>query len=356
MELNICKTCGMMVCECDSFTITKMDHDKKEITLEPTKPVIIDKASLECDVCHKPFVLQSGCLIGDGETICPACAGPEINRISKSHGADAINAILEDEPTPEGLVKAQDAVNTIQNQINERLIIKRTCEVCNKEGDWFKHSGMYMCPECRDKEMALQAKSLATADKRVADSKTDMLERLANTVESSIIPIDKLAEELPIDETIKVKSEYFNVKTLSIIDMKAQIDADTTIVNKHFELAARQKTRFLHLRTTLFDIKEIEVTITSEMRGIQQFFNTHVNNLRTKEREKLKLQDLTYQPIASKPISKSRKPKAPKFDKVELARLAKEIGIPEFTIQTICVAKGIQPQEAADELKKLQGN
>jgi len=282
MELEICESCGMLVCECPSDIPT------------PSKDSI-----------------QS---VHDNVT------EPEISFISSF---------------PKGL---------------------KTCEVCNTKGDWFKHSGMYMCPVCRDMEMALQAKSLATANKRVADSKTDMLERLANTVESSLNPIENLASELPIDTTIKVRDDIFNIKTLSIVDMKAQIDADSTIVNKHFELAARQKARFLHLRTTLFDVRELEVDITSEMRTIQTFFNTHVNNLRTAEREKLKLSDISYQPTAPKPQAKTRKPKAPKFDKVELARLAKEIGIPEFTIQTICVSKGMTPQEAVDWLKKLQGN
>ena len=236
------------------------------------------------------------------------------------------------------------------------------CEMCRAENPdkWFKHCAMYMCPTCRNKEMALSAKSAAGADKRVADARTDMLElqnqELVDKQKEDIFPLTDLADELPVDGTIRVRSEFFNANITSIIEMKKAIDEDSSIEKKHYALAEQLKERFTRLRKVLFDIDEKRVTITSEQRGIQTYLNDLANKLRTDEREKLKLSDLTYQPVAPKKPreSKTRKPKAPKFDKAELRRLASETGIPEFTLQTICVAKGIQPAEAAKMLKGLQ--
>ncbi len=245
----------------------------------------------------------------------------------------------------------------------DRIKDPTICEICGsidqQEGSkgWFKYNAMYMCPSCRDKEMALSAKNAANADSRVAAMNACMEVRLdKDKKDKELKAIEGVSQHIPVDSSIKVRNDFFNAEIVSIINMKKEIDADSSIEKKHFELALRLQDRFIHLRNVLFNIDEKRVSITSEQRGIQTYLNDLVSKLRLDEREKIKQQDLTYQPVIPKKPreSQARAPKKPKFDKVELARLAKEIGIPEFTIQTICVAKGISPVEAAKMLKGLQ--
>ena len=279
---------------------------------------------------------------------CPKC-----NNIICDCPNDDIPTLVID-----SITTAQQTINTIQNQTNDRVVIERECEVCSAKGDWFKHCAMYMCPTCRDKEMALSAKNKATESDRVSAAIEDTVARSNQSIidarESKVV--EDIAKEIPIDGSIQVRSDIFNAKTISIIDMKKGIDEDSSIEKKHFALALELRSRFLHLRKVLFDIDESRVSITNEQRSIQTYLNELSNKLRTEEREKIKLKDINYKPVVSK-IAKPRiakKPKLPKFDKAELKRLASETGIPEFTLQTICVAKGIQPTEAADMLKGLQ--
>jgi len=217
----------------------------------------------------------------------------------------------------------------------------KTCEICNKEGDWFKHDGMYMCPDCRNKEMELEAESDSHADERVAELRA--IEEL----------IPKDVRE--VDTTLKVKEEFFNTERISIVDKKREIDSDGSITEKHYILAAWLKERMLNDRSVLFDLDEARVKVTSRQRSDQQYMNDLAIKISKDKREELKLKDLEYKPTA--PVIKERKtkPKKPKFDKREVFRLAKETGIPEFAIQTVCVSKNIQPIEAIAWIKENQG-
>lgn len=227
------------------------------------------------------------------------------------------------------------------------------CEICdakNPKMDWFKHCAMYMCPTCRDREMAATVKNAVFAEQRVAVMNKDMAERLSQEKQ-----VETITKEIPIEGEIQVRSDIFNAQTISIIDMKKSIDEDTSIIKKHFELASQLKDKFLHLRKILFDVDEARVHISSEQRSIQTYLNELSNRLRDEEREKLKLADMSYQPAVSIPKTrKARKPTGPKFDKKEVIRLAKEINIKEWTLQTFCVRSNMTPVEAAKVLKGLQ--
>ena len=273
---------------------------------------------------------------------CPVC-----NNIICDCPSILSNHIIEGSGQPLQPIEL-DRINPSKNTI---------CEICNTINDkgWFKHSGMYMCPSCRDKEMALSAKNAAGATKRVSDMKLEHASKTNQETVSERKEIYKIAEEIPVEGEIQVRTDIFNAKTISIIELKKNIDDDDSIVKKHFALASQLKNKFLHLRKILFDIDEARVSITSEQRSIQTYLNELANRLRTDERDLLKLADMSYKPVAPKLVkNQTPKIKKPKFDKVELKRLSAEIGVPEFTLQTICVAKNIQPAEAAKLLKGLQ--
>ncbi len=244
------------------------------------------------------------------------------------------------------------------DRINPPIPGDTLCEICGamNDGGWFKHSGMYMCPSCRDKEMALSAKNAAGATKRVSDMKLEHASQSNQDTIDERKEIHKIAKEIPVEGEIQVRTDIFNAKTISIIEMKRIIDDDDSITeSKHFALAKQLKAKFLHLRKTLFDVDEARVSITSEQRSIQTYLNELSLRLRTEERDEIKAGDMSYQPAVPKLVkNQTPKVKKPKFDKAELKRLSAEIDVPEFTLQTICVAKNIQPAEAAKLLKGLQ--
>lgn len=305
-------------------------------------------------------------------TICPTCNNlicscPAIP--SASHG-DISSSPAED-ISPLSTPLTQERLNKLnQNYLdNNQLSIKvikpgkkdpTICEMCGavNNDNWFKHCAMYMCPSCRDKEIALQAKSRAHENERVAQSHKEILEQSNQSITDEIKKVDQIAKEIPIDHEIQFKTDYFNADTTSIIERKSLIDADESITRKHEELAKQLKEEFLHLRKVLFSQKEHEVRVTSKIRGLQQYLNDLANKLTTAERERLKIADIKYQPMAPKVIKpkKLKKPKTPKFDMKELRRLAAETGIEMTTLRTICVSQNLSPVDAAKMLKGMQSS
>lgn len=288
MTLDICSTCKSLICECPT-------DDNKE--------------------AWKTAVIEG--LIVEGS-------------YQKKH---------EDDP--------RSAVNMLVYS-GQRPSPLKTCEVCSAEGDWFKHDAMYMCPDCRNKEMTLQAESAKHADERVAQMHEDSLQKKAI---EKVIP----KELRQLDTTLAVKEEFFNIERISIVDKKKEIDADESISEKHYTLAKWLKERMLSDRHVLFDLDEARVKVTSGQRADQQYMNDLLIKVSRDKREEFKQKDLEYKPAA--PVIKERKakPKKTKFDKKEIFKLAKEFGIPEFAIQTVCVSKNIQPVEAIKWIKENQG-
>lgn len=45
-----------------------------------------------CDICHEPFVPQSGCLFGAGRRVCVTCAPAEIDKLIEHPSVDALRA------------------------------------------------------------------------------------------------------------------------------------------------------------------------------------------------------------------------------------------------------------------------
>lgn len=222
------------------------------------------------------------------------------------------------------------------------------CDCCDTQtSNLTTYNTMDMCKECYDKEIALEKENALHADERVADQKVDFIEYQ----KSEILQLQV------VDTTIETKEDFFNAKTLSIIEMKAQIEQDSTIERKvkHFELSKRLLVQFKHLRERIFKRQEENVKDTSSMRGIQQYLNEHANKLRADQREKIKLEDINYKPSTPKK-AKAPKVKKAKFDKKELKKYSDLLGGGvEYTLQMLCVAQNLQPDGAYKMLKGLQG-
>jgi hypothetical protein len=192
-----------------------------------------------------------------------------------------------------------------------------------------------MCSECREKELKLQAEhqSAENQQKRVNDL------------------INRSRE---VDSSIQLKGDVFNAQTVAIVELKAAIDNDASIPaeQKKFKFAEELKSRYDHLKDVIFGIREELLKKENEMRAFQVNLQHMATQLRAEERDRLKLQDVNYQPSAPKVIKPptTKTPKA-KFSKEELRAAAAKYGVPEAALQMLVVAKKMTPDEAGQHLK-----
>jgi hypothetical protein len=210
-----------------------------------------------------------------------------------------------------------------------------------------------MCGPCTEQEEKLYAES---------QKPENIVQRIAASTEQA----NKAAELNQVimaarttDDTIQVRTDLFNAATVAITDLKKAIDEDINITNKPYALAEELKRRFEHFRDVIFEMQQKIVEAGNTQKAIQVYLNQLANTLRAEEREKLKIQDLNYQPKSVKPAKPATitttgtkgKRKGGALDKVELRKFAAELGVAEFTLQMIVVSKGITIPEAAKILK-----
>lgn len=209
---------------------------------------------------------------------------------------------------------------------------KATCEACPNVGPcelYPDYNGMLLCAECIGKEEAIRL-SPEEARKRV----------------------QSLAEAQKIDSNVQVRSDVFNAATVSIMELKVIIDADTTIVQKDFKLAMVVTERLNDLKRAIFERRQDLIEKENQQNAHQVYLNNLSNKLRVEEREQIKLADINYKPNPVK-VTKPRDTKVRKFDKTELNKYALESGLPASVIQQVCISKNMSPQQAAEHLKKV---
>ncbi len=217
------------------------------------------------------------------------------------------------------------------------------CEACgNKAAVEIRYGNMLMCAACWEKELAL---------------KNEPMESGVTVVQSEDIQNKILIESKHIDSSLEVRQDVYNAETIAIVDIKKAVYEDEAITNKPYVVAERLLDRLTHFRKIGFELNEQIQNNNNQQRALQQELNSLSNTLRNEEREKLKLADINYKPNqikprAIKPISTSSTSKRAKIDKVALKKAAVELGISEFMIQQICVAKGLSVEDAVVVLKK----
>lgn len=218
------------------------------------------------------------------------------------------------------------------------------CEVsgCGRKNTLTNFMTILMCPDCLIKERAAQEELAANAESRVEQASESWRERAKK-----------------VDTTIQVKTDLFNAATVAIVELKASIDNDPTVEadKKNFTLAKILEERFLHLKTALFDLRQLELQASSEQRAIQSQLNELANKLRADELAQIKLADINYKPLAIA-VAKTKIPKAPttskKLDKAELRKAALELNMPsaETLITMTCSARNCSIQDAVNILRK----
>jgi len=223
----------------------------------------------------------------------------------------------------------------------------KSCEIggpdCQETNDLRTYGGMIVCGNCYAIEMGL-LKTNATPEAQ-AERVEISNNKMAIALEAS----------RAVDNAIQVRTDLFNAATTSIIELKATIDANADITNKPYALAEELTKRFEHHKQVVFELSEQIVAAGNSQKAIQIYLNQLANSLRAEEREKLKIADINYKPNPVKPVkTKSIKTtgSTKKLDKVELRKYAAELGVSEFTLQMLCVSKGISPETAANQLRK----
>ena len=293
---------------------------------------------LGLDICMVCKTIESNPLHNE-----PIAEGKSEQMLEKAIEQNLSVIIIEPTQNAESMGETINRLATINPEIPE----ENTCECCNntesQSGPFVRFKTMVMCQECYAKEKNLTAISEATAEDRV--------NQMHETMDANRI----LIQAVKADSSIATRTDIFNAETVAINDLAKAIQADDTIINKPYKLAEMLKARFEHFRNVVFQLNEQLVEVGNQQKAIQVYLNNMANTLRAEEREKLKIADINYKPQAIKPIVtgprvvKTRTSKV--LDKKELAKYAKELGISEFTIQGICVAKGITVEAAAKLIK-----
>lgn len=170
---------------------------------------------------------------------------------------------------------------------------------------------------------------------------------IINTSIGAISINDVLRKSREIDQTVQLTSDIFNLETVAITDIIKSVRADDSISNKPNTIASILWERINHFQKVIFERSEQNKNDNTRQRAYQVELNKIANELRAEEREKYRLIDINYKPRPPKEEVKVKKISVKKkIDKVELREAAKELGIGEFAIQALCVARNITVEDA----------
>lgn len=215
---------------------------------------------------------------------------------------------------------------------------EHTCSVCgNKEKQLQKMAGMLYCAECVVKEEEAQRENEKLAKERVEQLRIENERKAQDRINNPIIPLP--------DTSIQVATDIFNAKIAALEDIRKEIEADSTIENKHFELAKRLEARYTHFKQIIIDAQKAEKDAQHESRTILTYYNDLAKKLKEDERAQIKLNDTQYQPPA-KPTKPVKAPSVKKYSKAEIREAAAKSGIPEQMLTMICLQRNCSVAEA----------
>lgn len=212
------------------------------------------------------------------------------------------------------------------------------CDYCDSTKDLKTIGNDTVCPDCQTKGI-----------NRVSDT----------PVNDGPININEVLTKVrDVDARIKLRTDLFNAETISINEIKAGIDADETITNKPYALAVTLQARYTQYKQVIFEMSEKITAESNKQQAIQVYLNNLANQLRADEREKLKINDINYQvsPVSGKKIgiagAKVVKTSKKKLDKAEVRKFSALLGLPEFSLQMICIQKNLSAEDGYNLLKK----
>lgn len=222
--------------------------------------------------------------------------------------------------------------------------MQTTCSKCRKPDTYCESIGefegrpIYYCVECKSKNEEIREEVLVEVKERE--------EKRA---------LDVLANAKKIDESLAIQTDIFNAQTVSIEELRKAIEADPTITEKHFTLAKFLSERYENLQELIIGARSSIVEAETRKRAILTHYIELSKKLRQEEREKLRFQDLKYQPAPVKTVS-PRKVSTKKADKEEAVRISKESGVPLQILLLLALTKNLSYKDAAIEFKKVENS
>jgi hypothetical protein len=178
--------------------------------------------------------------------------------------------------------------------------IMKQCLVCGADSDDIKvYMTLDMCPICRDKEKVAQELIRSTAPERIRELSMNL---------------NLIADARKVDDAIHYNSDFFNAKTVEIVELEKFINADESIPldQKYFALSREVVDRINKFSGKLFELKTETDNVKTAQVVYQRKLNELAERLTKDEREKLKVTAINYKPQVSKP------------DKVKVPKLVKK--------------------------------
>lgn len=222
----------------------------------------------------------------------------------------------------------------------------KTCELeltgCLQTDNLRTYAGMIVCQSCYTLEQS-------------ALKKTQSPEAVAERHAAST-----LERAQQVDYSIQVRSDIFNAETVSLHAIKEAIDTDDTITNKPYVMAEKVMERYKHYKDVVFELQQQAVEAGERQQATLRYLNNFANQLRVEEREKLKIQDISYQPKSptikvAKIRNNASKMASTKEISVAVAEFNKELGVSifqPFQIKTMMLQKGATLSQVINDLRK----
>jgi hypothetical protein len=216
--------------------------------------------------------------------------------------------------------------------------IQGVCDVCDKSIEVFRtHGNILMCQGCIELE-------------------SETLKNVAQEHEMNRL----LADSKAIDESMTLKQDIFNGKTIAAVELKAAIMADDSILpkDKEYTYALACKERLLHFQKRVFDKKQEVIEEENTARMWQAQAQSAAAEVRDERREQFKNLRSDYQPKVVKEI----KPKTIKVPKKssklvteEARQAAAKYSVDSSIVAMMATAKNISPTLAAEMYARQLG-
>ncbi len=196
------------------------------------------------------------------------------------------------------------------------------CESCSNIGPIEFIGKIAMCASCQqrhadtpdsEKETIESVPPFSTAEQISLEQIRNQVDRLVDS--SAISNTHGDTVKSIIDEAIvgniKEYTDFFNAKIPSIMELKALIDADETITDKHYALAHALRSRIQYLARVLFQTKAAQIKMGAEVKSIQQYMSDLIPALRVRMRAEFAANTPNYTPQVIKSAPKARKATSP---------------------------------------------
>lgn len=375
--MELCEKCHNLICSCDSDYNREVLKNTEEMLKDPKafnkfqkdvsdciKEQQLDEAVTKLMEIAEPIITANTCelcnttkgplLSYNTMLMCDSCYKKEIEAEKRiSRGSPGRPLIL-----PDLTIEHKGAVIRIDHNSTDPNILMKEPLFKMKDGDRFEKSIEDMPVEpITDRPLTLPDDSGLLEPAHLSTDHYKIPTKIPMK-EPGLEEFILRNKELKVDTTIKVKTDYFNAETKSIIDIEKEINADESIEikDKPMELGRRILADFTHKRNVLFNFdqsyhKERD-NKTSELRSYQTYLNDFANRVSKEERDRIGLKDLSYKPLPPK-APKIPRVKKKKFNKKELKEYSDKLGgNVEYLLQGLCVQKNITVEEAYLIVKK----